>query len=236
MRVDDFDAVTAHGTARFAERASRADLLAPVPTCPGWTVRDLAEHLGEVHRWVVHAVIHGSPDAPDVDPPKGQADLVAWYRESADELLKTLRSTPVDAPAWHFGPKPRTAGWWWRRQAHEVTVHLHDLADPAPIDAAVAEDGIDEVRGMFFPRQVRLGRIAPLERSLALEVAETGRRHVFAGDGTGDPDRPVDATLSGPADLLYLAVWKRVSPDHPAFTTTGDPTAVTAVLSAALIP
>ena len=36
---------------RFADSAERVDLDAMVPTCPGWTVRDLVRHLGEIHLW-----------------------------------------------------------------------------------------------------------------------------------------------------------------------------------------
>jgi len=35
---------------RLAAAAGRAGLDAPVPTCPGWLVRDLLSHAGGVHR------------------------------------------------------------------------------------------------------------------------------------------------------------------------------------------
>ena len=41
---------------------------------------------------------------------------------------------------------------------------------------------------MFFPRQVRLRRIPPLTRSLAVAV-DDGPTWVLHGDGTGEPDR-----------------------------------------------
>ena len=43
-------------------------------------------------------------------------------------------------------------------------------------DEVLALDGIDEVVTMFVPRQVRLGRIGPLTRSLAMEWAQRGIR------------------------------------------------------------
>ena len=37
---------------QFVALLDTADLDAPVPTCPEWTVTDLAVHLGIIHRWV----------------------------------------------------------------------------------------------------------------------------------------------------------------------------------------
>ena len=36
---------------RLADTASELDVASPVPTCPGWVLRDLLRHLGGVHRW-----------------------------------------------------------------------------------------------------------------------------------------------------------------------------------------
>lgn len=45
----DHTAVIAAETDRFAAAIRSADQQAPVPTCPDWTVADLAWHLTEVH-------------------------------------------------------------------------------------------------------------------------------------------------------------------------------------------
>ncbi|HOQ54008.1 MAG TPA: maleylpyruvate isomerase N-terminal domain-containing protein [Micropruina sp.] len=45
----DHTAVIATETQRFSVAIEGADPDAPVPTCPGWTVADLAWHLTEVH-------------------------------------------------------------------------------------------------------------------------------------------------------------------------------------------
>ncbi|GLY15792.1 hypothetical protein Kisp01_28070 [Kineosporia sp. NBRC 101677] len=165
--------------------------------------------------------------------------MCEWYRDSARLLVETLRATPVDAPAWHFGAKPRVAGWWRRRQAHEVTIHLHDAQSAVgkvlAIDAALAADGVAEVRSVFFPRQVRLGRIPALEHAMALVVGETGERFVFAGDGLS-PDAEVEATVAGPAEALYLLIWGRISVDDPRLQVSGDGAAARAVLAAGLVP
>ncbi len=232
----EFHAVVEQGMERFATHLESADLDARVSSCPGWTVFDLADHIGGIHQWAAHAIVHRSPDGQPTQAPKDRAGLIAWYRESAGSLLNVLQETPEDAEVWHFGPRPRVLRFWQRRQAHEVTMHLHDLemalGQTESIDAVLAADGIDEVRNVFFPRQVRLGRMPALERSLAVIVAETGDRHVFSGDGT--EDEPAEATVTAPAEVLLLALWHRISANDERLIIEGDPEAARAVLTARL--
>lgn len=210
-----------------------------VPSCPGWTLRDLAQHVGNVHRWVCGAVVGGHPDTPEVEAPPDRAGLLAWYDEGAAAMLDLLASADPDTPCWAFGPKPRTVRFWFRRQAHEHAVHAVDAQQAvgrvAPIEPALAIDGIDEVVSLFFPRQVRLGRIAPLDRSLAVRATEDGSRWVVAGDGT-EGLTLADAEVSGPAEVLYLLLWRRVGLDDARLTVDGDHEAADAVLGAAIVP
>jgi uncharacterized protein (TIGR03083 family) len=230
--------VIATGARGFAALLERSNLDAPVPSCPGWTVFDLAEHIGGIHQWAAHAIVHRSPDGQPTAAPKNRAGLVAWYRDSAGLMLNVLQETPEDAEVWHFGPRPRMVRFWQRRQAHEVTMHLHDLnlalGQAEPIDAVLAADGVDEVRNLFFPRQVRLERMPALARSLAVVVAETGGRYVFSGDGTGDDDERAEATVTAPAEILLLALWHRIPADDERLLIEGDPAAAGAVLAASL--
>jgi uncharacterized protein (TIGR03083 family) len=231
--------------AGFAQVLAEGDLEAPVPTCPGWRLADLGEHLGGVHQWANHAVVAGTPDVVATPAPKHRDGLVDWYREAANTLLTTLRQTDPEAPAWGFGPKPRTARFWHRRQAHETTIHHWDAGAcqgaPDQIDAVLARDGIDELLALFFPRQVRLGRTRPLERALAVESDPPGkgRRWVLAGNGVGPAsaaDAQADATVSGPDEALLLMLWRRIGPDDPRLTIAGDPAVVRAVLNAGITP
>jgi uncharacterized protein (TIGR03083 family) len=227
---------------QFAEVVASGDLAAAVPSCPGWTLADLVAHLGEVHQWATHAVVAGNPNAEPSPAPSSRAALVDWYRDAAGTLLSTLRATDPLAPAWTFGPKPRTASFWFRRQAHETAVHLWDAqlsqGLPEPIENLLALDGIDELVTVFFPRQVRLGRTDPLQRTLALATGGSDR-WVLAGDGTGPAsldDAPAEATISGPAEVLLLLLWGRAGLDDARLTVSGDEAAAQAVLSAAITP
>jgi len=233
-------------TNRFAELVAAGDLDARVPPCPDWSFADLVAHLGEVHQWATHAIVAGNPNADPVPAPSGRDALAEWYRDAVDSLLNTLKATDPLAPAWGFGPKPRTASFWFRRQAHETTIHLWDAetsqGTATSIDEALALDGIDELTSVFFPRQVRLGRIDALEHRLALQTTSPtsgSNRWVLAGDGTGPasaPDAPAEATITGPAESLLLLLWGRAGLDDARIAVSGDEAAARAVLATAITP
>jgi uncharacterized protein (TIGR03083 family) len=226
--------------ADFVRLLSEADLAAPVPSCPGWTVADLAAHLGRTHLWAEHCIRERNPDGPDiVAPVTDQAALTTWYAESAGLLVQTLRATDPSTECWTFGPHPRTAAFWFRRQVHETAMHRWDLGAAVGREvsypSSLAVDGVDEVVTMFFPRQVRLQRIAPLPSSLAVR-ADGGGRRVLAGDGTGAGDGPADAEVSGPAELLVLLLWGRLGVDDPRLQLKGDRATAASVLAAGIVP
>jgi uncharacterized protein (TIGR03083 family) len=226
--VSAFDAVLAAG-----------DFAAPVPSCPGWTLLDLTHHVGGVHRWAAAAITEKRAMNDDEIVIPDTAGTRAWFLDGATALVNVLRTTPPETECWAFGPKPRLAAFWFRRQPLETAVHAWDAAgsqglEPHPFDIALALDGIDEVRHMFFPRQIHLGRIEPLTRSLAIAPDETSTSWVFpAGDS---PDAAPEAVVSGPADVLYLLLWGRVTLDDPRVRVAGDEEAAGAVLAARITP
>jgi uncharacterized protein (TIGR03083 family) len=222
--------------AAFAALLRAADLDAAVPDCPGWQVVDLAGHLGGVHRWARDAVITGAPgDEPT--GPRARDELVAWFSDGAALLLDTLSTTDPDAECWTFGPRPRTASFWVRRQPHETAMHLRDLrralGEESATDPAFAADGVDEVVTVFFPRQVRLGRVTPLTAGVRLTATDVGVSWVLAGDGT-EAEPAYDATLSGTADDLLLWLWHRTG--GRALQLDGDASAVDAAHATAITP
>ncbi|WP_454051551.1 maleylpyruvate isomerase family mycothiol-dependent enzyme [Cellulomonas sp. Marseille-Q8402] len=218
----------------FARLLTSADLDAPVPTCGAWTVTDLALHLGGVHRWAA-GMARGTDDGGD-DPagPRDPAALRAFYREQADALVTTLRDLGPAAPGLTLnGPGP--AAFWHRRQLHETLVHLHDLAlatgTAHPVDdPALWADAVDEVVTVMTPRQVRLGRLAPLAVPVRLVAADAGRAWAL-----GPAEEP-RATVTGPTRTLALLLWGRAAPADPTLATTGDPAALTAALAGPLTP
>ncbi|MDX6217497.1 MAG: hypothetical protein QOG99_3081 [Frankiales bacterium] len=180
------------------------DLAAPVRSCPGWTVADLVAHLTGIHRWVVGALDNTGPPPYDEEP---QPDPVGDYERHATAMVEKLRGLAPDAPAWTFDRHNQTAGFWRRRQLHEVAVHRWDV-QPYPLESAIAADGIDEVLDFFLPRQLGLGRTEVPEGTLRLISPE--RAWAF-GDG-----RPLQ-TAQGTASDLVLGLWGRVELDLGAW-------------------
>jgi uncharacterized protein (TIGR03083 family) len=218
--------------ADIAQVLATGDLDAPVPACGSWTLTDLTHHLGGIHRWARRAVAEGREGAKVVDdPPRERDALLHWFREGADALATTLRATDPDAPCWTIAPPP-TAAFWFRRQTHETAMHAGDAAasqgGSRPYGTSLALDGIDEIATMQIPRQIRLGRIAPLPVAVAVEAREGGSWVL----GDGDPV----ATVSGPAETLLLVLWHRRPLAHPDVTVAGDRASAESVLGAALTP
>lgn len=198
------------GTARFADVLASGDLAAEVPTCPGWTLADLGEHVRWVHRWAAHAVTAGTPDGDTVGPGPEREALVAGYRAAAADLVALLRDTDPDAPAWTFGPD-KVAGFWHRRQVHEVALHLYDaLASQDAtgdwdVDPALAWDGVAEVVTVFYPRQVRLGRSDPLSAPVRLRADDLANHETMLATDVVAPE----VLLEGTAADVLLTLWGR---------------------------
>ncbi|MFE1271476.1 maleylpyruvate isomerase family mycothiol-dependent enzyme [Streptomyces sp. NPDC058757] len=220
--AEHIDALETAGRA-LAEAAEAAGTDAPVPTCPGWRVRDLLRHTATVHRWATGFVAEGhreyrpEGDGPDLD---GTA-LLAHYREGHAALVAALRAAPETLAAWTFLPAPSPLAFWARRQAHETTVHRADAESalpegPGPVEAGLAADGVDELLAGFHARdrsRVRTDR----PRALRLRATDTGDvwtvRLSAAPPVTergGAAPGPVDAEVSGTAERLYLTLWNRL--------------------------
>ena len=84
----------------------------------------------------------------------------------------------------------------------------------------------------MFPRQVRLGRTAPLP---AASGSPPPRAATGSSRGTATRADP-DATVSGPAEAVLLLLWHRIGLDDPRLTVSGSRAAADAVLAAALTP
>jgi uncharacterized protein (TIGR03083 family) len=140
----------------FASSIPVIDAATPVPWCGSWTVRDLVEHLAEVHSWA--AAMARGDDARRLPPTD---DLLDRYRGSAAELVDTLARLDPDAPARTLAGAG-TVSFWHRRQLHETLIHLWDLRTAGGrslvADPLLWVDTVDEAVTVLHPRQVRLGR------------------------------------------------------------------------------
>ena len=223
----------------FAKGARIAALDAEVKYCPGWNVRDLVRHLSEIHLWAAARVAKRTtklfpddisehteswPDLAVFWP--DDADLIDWYLKTNANLVDALRSASPDDEMPTFLPAPSPLAMWARRQAHETAVHRFDAEYAAGMestfDPAFASDGIDEIVRAFAPRKDQF----PTEnvRRMAVHAEDTGEHWLLTmapnGITTVRGDGPADATLTGLATDLYLALWNRR--EDEAITIDGD--------------
>ncbi|WP_061290496.1 maleylpyruvate isomerase family mycothiol-dependent enzyme [Herbidospora cretacea] len=143
-------------TAFRAAVAAAPDLDAQVPTCPDWTLFDLARHLGGVQgSWA--ATVAAGPSATSksaftgAPAPKQQDALLTWLTESTQQLLDALREAGPDRGCWTWwaaSQSPSTSGAVARHQLQEATVHTYDAqlttSAPQPLPDEIALDGVEE--------------------------------------------------------------------------------------------
>jgi uncharacterized protein (TIGR03083 family) len=212
---------------RLADAAERADLDEPVPTTPEWRMRDLVRHIGDVHRWARTHVAEGRmlPIGRDelteiAGPLPKDGDLLDWFREGHDRLVRTLEAADPQIQCWSFLPAPSPLAFWARRQAHETGIHRADAQTPTgritPFSSEVAVDGIDELLLGFFAGKTD-DPAAPSGQTLYVRPtdAEAGWL-AFMNDRSLRHDNQypgADCSVRGTASDLYLLLWNRRGTD-----------------------
>lgn len=225
---EDFIDSFAQDADSFGTLISNSDLDSVVSSCPGWRLRDLATHLGHVHRWASTCISEGSPVARG-EPAIEDAFLAEWFREGAFDLETLLRERDPAAPTWTFGPEPRVMSFWSRRQAQETAVHLWDaraaIGSPQPIDENLAADGVVEVFEVFLPRQRKRDQ---------LKESPQGIRIILPDGRSFDTGEDIEAEVSGAASDLLLCLWRRIPAE--GLSVEGSMQFVRAFFSQALTP
>jgi uncharacterized protein (TIGR03083 family) len=238
-------ALRADGPALHAA-AAEAGPDVPVPSCPGWTVADLAAHVASVLHWVRELVPSGvvTPPAERVRPED------APWPHVLDELhreitgtIETLDAVDPELPAWNWAPQAKKAGFWSRRMAHEVAVHRWDaelaVGRPTPIEAKLAADGISEVLDSWLPAGRRKGptdlhgvvHLVATDASYEWFVRLRGAGVALLDTGTilDSDDHHPRAEAVGTASNLALSLYGRPTPEAPEIT--GDPRLFAALLT-----
>jgi uncharacterized protein (TIGR03083 family) len=220
-------AVLASEANALASAAEEAGLDAPVPTCPGWTVKDLVLHVGEVHRWATAVIANGAVKLGDVPgdtlgPLPEPADAIDWFCRGAIALRETLDAADrsLEYAAFLADPATPRVLFWARRQAMETSMHRVDaesaLGRCTALPPEVALDGIDEFLTGFLPRS-RTPLRADTARVLQIAPEYSERRWTvtISGDAPVTVRQALDAdcTVSGSASDIYLALWNRCSLD-----------------------
>jgi uncharacterized protein (TIGR03083 family) len=209
----------------------------PVPTCPGWVVADVVEHVGTLYYWSSAHVATGararlSPRSLDLHRPEDGA-TPEWLGGAIAPMMDIFRTCDPDASVWGWGAD-RHARFWPRRMLFETVVHRADASfalgvDP-DVDAIVAADGFDELLSNLPHAAYFAPGIADLRgdgerlafRAADLDIAWSIRL-LAAGYAWDWSDGEADVTVSGRAsDLLLLLYRRRAADDAGRFERAGD--------------
>ncbi len=196
------------------------DLDARVPSCPDWSLRDLVEHLAQVHRFWAAAVAAGPSEKPPTVAPADDtqpAGLLARSAAATQELLASLRAAGPAAGCWTWwgdSGVPMTSGAVARHQVQEAAVHAFDAqlatGTPQPVPAVAALDGLAEFISVSYgtvgpwPHEpARIGLHAAEGESWLINLTTSGS-HVLDGH------HETAADLYGSASDLLLALHGRL--------------------------
>ncbi|MDH6138082.1 uncharacterized protein (TIGR03083 family) [Kitasatospora sp. GP30] len=221
-------------TAFRAAVAAAPSLDVQVPTCPEWTLLDLAQHIGEGRRaWA--ATIAAGPDATaksaapgaPVAPREREAQQ-AWLAASTQELVDALREAGPERGCWTWwgaSQSPQTCGAVARHQLQEIAMHTYDaqlaLGAPQSLPVEVALDGVEEFLSTCcatpsaWPHQPTAFDFHAIEgRSWRLTVDGDGARFTripAAGTASGTaPATAAGASVHGTASELVLFMYDRI--------------------------
>ena len=231
-------------TGLLAAQLIPAALERTVPTCPDWTLRDLAVHLGGVQRWataVVAGRLDGPPKRVTVEPPAEADALAAWLREGAARFVEAVDEAGPETAVWSWSGDDRVA-FWARRMANEVAVHAVDgqlvTGVAALLDPARAADGIDEWLWMLtLPRGAERSARHPVRPGgETLHVHATDPELASNHEGEWTIRRApegvtwerghvkADVAVRGGASDLFLLLLRRLNPDAAGIEVLGDRT------------
>ncbi len=226
-------------TAALGDLLRDADLTTPVPTCPGWTLKQLFRHVGRGNRWAAQIVAErldtelDPREVRDGKPPEGWDAAVDWLNSSAQLLLDSVDDVGADTEVWTFlGPRP--AQWWVRRRLHEATVHRADAAIALGTEFTLAPDVAADGIGEWLERvAVEVdAQSSPLDPGTTLHLHATDDGLGDAGEWTlAGTDVGItvsrehgkgDAAVRGDAQNLLLAVVRRQTAAEGGLEIFGD--------------
>ncbi len=245
LRDDRYLDALAAQSALFAAVLPGADLQQRVPTCPDWTLHQLAEHVGRAHRWVA-AIVARRATTP-VDPaeltsagaPTDPDGLAGWLRDGASELVDAIRVAGPQTPVWSWFDD-QSVGFWARRMAHETAVHRADaelaLGQEFTLEPDLAADAISEWLELVCSAKALQARpeLAGLRgegQILHLHSTDPGLGEAGEWIVRRTPSGPVwehghakgDVAVRGAVVDLLLVLLRRVPPGNAPITVLGDP-------------
>ncbi|WP_369355311.1 maleylpyruvate isomerase family mycothiol-dependent enzyme [Streptomyces sp. cg2] len=170
LPYDTYQQAIERETRRFAEVVEGVDTKTAVPSCPGWTLTELTQHVGALQRWfctLLSRLVQEPPRSREVELglPERVEEYADWVAQGVPAVIAVLRETDPQAAMWAWG-EDQYARFWARRMFFETLVHRVDaeraVGRESDIDPVLAADGVDEFlvnlpyAGLFAPAVTKL--------------------------------------------------------------------------------
>ncbi|HEY0238610.1 MAG TPA: maleylpyruvate isomerase family mycothiol-dependent enzyme [Friedmanniella sp.] len=233
MIATSVTASTLDQTRQLAAWLEGADVELPVPTCPGWTLAHLVEHVGATQRWVTRLVAEriGHPAAAFgvawEQAPADRGAWPAWLVAGARDAEAAIAGAAAGAQVFDPSGGGDGVAFWSLRLFGEISVHRIDaaatLGQPYELEPVLAAAAVDDWLGTMASS----GWAANVP-GFADAMAGNGETIAWVAD---DADRAwllrrtdaplvlvrergaADATIHGPANELLQIVSRRRSLD-----------------------
>lgn len=193
-----------------------------VPSCPGWTTRDLLAHVVNVLRQKLPVMRGRLTVAPAADSWQRAAptdpELPAALLSTAEEVVTLLRQMGPGVELWSWYERDHSSAFWARRLAHELAIHRVDsdlaVGVPPGCDPQLAADGVGELATVFLDRPGRQLTDDGPDALLHLHGTDIPCEWSVGLTSTGMSATPGHSTLAqaelrGPVVSLYLWGWGR---------------------------
>jgi uncharacterized protein (TIGR03083 family) len=208
-----------------------------VPSCPGWTTKDLAKHMAHVYLGQAFVVETGSKaeNKEHLAPYPRTEDYLEFMGWGFDAITKALDINRPERSTWSWHHSDDSVDFWFRRMAHETVIHRIDaelaIGAVTPIDEALALDGVDEVLD-FLPLTGSWPEVPNIDFGIVSIVASTKNgSKVWDLNFTNDAatvlavaESHADARLiiSGDAEAMDLYLWGRIDSSDPRISIAGE--------------
>ena len=208
-----------------------------VPSCPGWTTKDLAKHMAHVYLGQAFVVETGgqAENREHLAPYPRTEDFMEFMSWGFDAITKALDINRPERPTWSWHHSDQSVDFWFRRMAHETVIHRIDaeqaVGTVSKIDEALALDGVDEVLD-FLPLMGSWPEAPNVDFGIVSIVAKTRNGSkvwdlnftdqaatVAASDKANVSARLV---ISGDAEAMDLYLWGRIDSSDPRISITGE--------------
>ena len=208
-----------------------------VPSCPGWTTKDLAKHMAHVYLGQAYVVETGSQaeNKEHLAPYPRTEDFMEFMSWGFMAITTALDINRPERPTWSWHHSDHSVDFWFRRMAHETVIHRIDaqqaVGSVTTIDEALALDGVDEVLD-FLPLLGSWPEAPNVDFGIVSIVAKTRNGSKVWDLNFTDQAATVSAAdkanvsarlvISGDAEAMDLYLWGRIDSSDPRISITGE--------------